>query len=157
MEGCLTTFCRLQIALTSFHGISHDTSRLICARLAFHERLVVSELSEPQINQLSALLSSPSTFMGPAPDSPKQGESLSLRHHNRLANLLTESDLRRQTRADIAHHRTIGSYRGRRHAMGMPVRGQRTKTNAKMAKKLNRVERRTFSTLSGPATYFAHR
>ena len=48
-----------------------------------------------------------------------------------------ESDLRRQVRNNILHHRTIGDYKGKRHAMGYPVRGQRTRTNAKTARKLN--------------------
>jgi len=175
----------VKIALTAFTGISHSTSRLICARLAFHDRLAVSDLTEPQINQLSALLSSPSTFMGPAPtassssaaatstanaassssttsdDSPssssssdraRQSLTQQIREHNRLANLVIESDLRRQVKNDILHHRTVGSYVGRRHAMGFPVRGQRTKTNAKTAKRLNRVERRVFSTMANGAS-----
>lgn len=150
---------RFQIALTQFHGISHSTSRLICARLAFHDRLAVSDLTEPQVNQLSALLSSPATFMANVADD-KQGSteastSTLASAHQRLANLVIESDLRRQVRADIAHHRTVGSYVGRRHAMSLPVRGQRTKTNAKMARRLNktRVEKRTFSTATaGPST-----
>lgn len=161
----------VKIALTSFHGVGHSTAKLICARLAFHDRLAVSELTEPQLNQLSALLSSPSSFMGEAPSAsastsgstsssstsssssssgPPKSATQIAREHDRLANLVTESDLRRSVRADIAHHRTVGSYRGRRHAMGLPVRGQRTKTNAMMAKKLNksRVDRKMFSTLA---------
>ena len=55
--------------------------------------------------------------------------------------LRIETDLKRELRENIAHHRMIGSYVGKRHAMGLPVRGQRTRTNAKTAKKLNRVER----------------
>ncbi|KAI6132138.1 hypothetical protein EDD16DRAFT_1882017 [Pisolithus croceorrhizus] len=44
-------------------------------------------------------------------------------------------------RENIAHQRMIGSYVGKRHAMGLPVRGQNTQSNAKTAKKLNRVNR----------------
>lgn len=58
-----------------------------------------------------------------------------------LKNLKIESDLKREVRENIAHQRMIGSYVGRRHAMGLPVRGQNTQTNAKTARKLNRVER----------------
>jgi small subunit ribosomal protein S13 len=173
MSRAIADQCTLfgQIALTSFHGVGHSTAKLICARLAFHDRLAVSELTEPQLNQLSALLSSPSSFMGEAPSAssastsssasassstspslsgPPKSQTQIAREHDRLANLVTESDLRRSVRADIAHHRTVGSYRGRRHAMGLPVRGQRTKTNAMMAKKLNksRVDRKMFSTLA---------
>lgn len=176
-DQCILVHSFSQIALTSFHGVGHSTAKLICARLAFHDRLAVSELTEPQLNQLSALLSSPSSFMGEAPSGsasastststssssastssssglpaagPPKSQTQIAREHDRLANLVTESDLRRSVRADIAHHRTVGSYKGRRHAMGLPVRGQRTKTNAMMAKKLNksRVDRKMFSTLS---------
>jgi small subunit ribosomal protein S13 len=144
----LTSCPPIQIALTSFHGVSHSTSRLICARLGFHDRLLVSELSEPQINQLSALLSSPSSFMS-SHSAAESSKAASSRGHDQLVNLVIESDLRRQVRSNIQHHRTVGSYKGRRHAMGFPVRGQRTKSNAKTAKRLNRVERRAFSTSTG--------
>jgi small subunit ribosomal protein S13 len=52
--------------------------------------------------------------------------------------LRVEADLKRE---NIGHQRVIGSYVGKRHAMGLPVRGQNTQTNAKTARKLNRVER----------------
>lgn len=60
---------------------------------------------------------------------------------DRLREIKIESDLRRQMRENIAHQRMIGSYVGRRHAMHLPVRGQNTQSNAKTARKLNRVER----------------
>jgi small subunit ribosomal protein S13 len=60
-----------------------------------------------------------------------------------------ESDLRKEIRANIMHHRSIGSYVGRRHAMGLPVRGQNTKNNAQTARKLNgrwlKAEKREYS------------
>jgi len=49
--------------------------------------------------------------------------------------------LRREIRENISHQRMIGSYVGRRHAMGLPVRGQNTQNNAQTAKKLNRMDR----------------
>ncbi|KAJ6623511.1 hypothetical protein B0H10DRAFT_2162491 [Mycena sp. CBHHK59/15] len=58
-----------------------------------------------------------------------------------LKELRIESELRQEIRENIAHQKMIGSYVGRRHAMGLPVRGQNTQNNAKTAKKLNRVER----------------
>ena len=48
---------------------------------------------------------------------------------------------RRREARDIAHQRAIGSYVGLRHAMGLPVRGQNTQTNARTARKLNRIDR----------------
>ncbi|KAJ3725795.1 hypothetical protein EV361DRAFT_614970 [Lentinula raphanica] len=58
-----------------------------------------------------------------------------------LTELRIESELRREIRENIAHQRMIGSYVGRRHAMHLPVRGQRTQTNAKTARKLNNLDR----------------
>jgi small subunit ribosomal protein S13 len=58
-----------------------------------------------------------------------------------VGELKLENDLVRQVRDDIARLRRIGSYRGKRHAAGLPVRGQRTRNNAQTARKLNRVDR----------------
>ena len=49
-------------------------------------------------------------------------------------NLKVEGDLRREVQADIRRKVEIGSYQGRRHRQGLPVRGQRTKTNARTRK-----------------------
>lgn len=59
-----------------------------------------------------------------------------------LTNMKIENDLRRELRENIARLRDIGSYRGRRHAMGLPVRGQNTRTQTATAVKLNRIDRR---------------
>jgi small subunit ribosomal protein S13 len=61
---------------------------------------------------------------------------------DQLRNLKIEAELRREVRENIAHQRMIGSYVGRRHAMGIPVRGQNTRTNAKNARRFNKVDRR---------------
>lgn len=58
-----------------------------------------------------------------------------------LSSLKIESELRAEVRDNIAHHRMIGSYIGKRHAMHLPVRGQNTQSNARTAKKLNRLLR----------------
>ncbi|KAK0563548.1 hypothetical protein OC861_004734 [Tilletia horrida] len=188
----------VHIALRNFLGISHHTARRLCARLQLHESAKVSSLTEAQINQLSAFLSSPSSIPArpaaptvpvpftlyasrklseasssssssssapsPAPRKsaasgtsagtglpPSQRPSPS---SDPLRSLVLEADLRRQIRANIAHHRMVGSYVGRRHAAGLPVRGQRTRSNAQTARKLNRLERRAYSTASHP-TYSA--
>ena len=148
-------------------------------------------MTEAQVTALSAYLSSPST--NPSPEATPicpPGQQPSLKGKERevvgvvadredpLDTLKIETDLRRSLQSDIAHHRTIGTYRGKRrvplfilhtmsctksdltfahptpfasysgyarHAAGLPVRGQRTRTNAKTAKKINRVDRRAFS------------
>ena len=134
------------------------------ARLQFHDQMRVQDLSEPQLNALSALLSAPAA--APRPSTPLLPFSLSSSsstdllardppplNADPLPNLVLEEDLKRARRADIAHHRTVGTLKGRQHAMGLPVRGQRNRTNAKTAKKLNRIERRVYST--GAAVGFA--
>ncbi|TFK76323.1 S13-like H2TH domain-containing protein [Pluteus cervinus] len=58
-----------------------------------------------------------------------------------LNSIKIESELRREIRENIAHQRMIGSYVGKRHAMHLPVRGQNTQSNARTARKLNRLDR----------------
>ncbi|KAF8586524.1 S13-like H2TH domain-containing protein [Ramaria rubella] len=147
-----------KFALTKFYGIGHYTSARICARFQIHDRARVRDLTPPQITQLASYLSSPSTiptlpklplatpdFIPPEsmPSVPELSWRQKMGRTNQmLKELKIETELRREVRENIAHHRLIGSYVGRRHAMSLPVRGQRTKTNAKIARKLNRIERR---------------
>lgn len=164
----------LQIALANFYGISYKTAARLCARLQLHERATVSSLTDAQVTELSAYLSSPGSIPArkPSPTSPlplanlseagavaeaqagpsrqRDGELPASQRPSAssdpLRSIVLESDLRRQQQANIAHHRTVGSYVGRRHAGGFPVRGQRTRRNAQTARKLNRLERRQFGT-----------
>ena len=59
-----------------------------------------------------------------------------------LGNLSIENDARKIMLENIQRLKDIGSYRGRRHAMNLPVRGQRTRTQIQTARKLNRIDRR---------------
>ncbi|KAI7210915.1 hypothetical protein KC365_g15144 [Hortaea werneckii] len=59
-----------------------------------------------------------------------------------LSTMTLENDLRRQLHENIKRLRDMGTYRGRRHAMSLPVRGQNTRSQIMTARKLNRVERR---------------
>ena len=72
---------------------------------------------------------------------PPEPNTLQLNRKDPLLKLRIETELKREMRENIANQRMIGSYVGRRHAMGLPVRGQNTQNNAKNAKKFNRVER----------------
>ncbi|KAI0079877.1 S13-like H2TH domain-containing protein [Panus rudis PR-1116 ss-1] len=153
-------------ALTHFYGIGRYTAQLICARMQIHDRCRIRDLSPSQILNLTAFLSSPSTapgapnfpmaspnFVAPRPGKPplpapkprqkvEQVQAPSNAHKgDPLKRLKIETDLRKEVRDNIAHQRMIGSYVGRRHALGLPVRGQNTQTNAKTARKLNRVNR----------------
>lgn len=122
-----------QVALTSFHGISHHTSSRILARLQIHEQALVSGLTEPQITALSAFLSSPSNTATPAPTPicppgaephgdwqgfpvvrESKGKARAVGGEDPLQDLKIETDLRRAVQSDIAHMRTIGTYKGRR-------------------------------------------
>ncbi|SJX61363.1 related to mitochondrial ribosomal protein S13 [Sporisorium reilianum f. sp. reilianum] len=146
----------VRIALTNFYGISYDTANQLCARLSLHDRATVASLTESQITQLSAYLSSPGSIPARKPH-PTLLSSSSTTEVNRpsmaanpandaLRQIKIEADLKRVLHANITHHRNVGTYRGRRHAAHLPVRGQRTSTNAHTAKKLNRLERRGLAT-----------
>lgn len=56
-----------------------------------------------------------------------------------LSNMTIENDAKRKMRDDISRLRDMGSYRGRRHAMGLPVRGQRTRTQVCFAGRQERA------------------
>ena len=106
-------------ALQYFYGIGEPTAVKLCEQLKFPKTIKVSELTEVQINDLT----------------------------NQLSSMTIETDLKRQVREHVMHHRNINNYIGKRHAMSLPVRGQRTRNNAKTAKKQNGrwVQRRGFS------------
>jgi len=103
----------VRYALRAFRGIGPAVARQVCARLHFHDSLTMGEMSERQLNALA----------------------------HEVGTLKLENDLVREVRDNIARLRRIGSYRGRRHAAGLTVRGQNTQTNARTARRLNRVER----------------
>ncbi|KEF51907.1 30S ribosomal protein S13p/S18e, partial [Exophiala aquamarina CBS 119918] len=100
-------------SLESFFGIGVDTRRRIMAKMHLHETIKVGELTQPQTIELSS----------------------------QLDGLKIENLLRRQIQQDITRLRDTGTYRGRRHAMNLPVRGQNTRNQIKTAVKMNRAER----------------
>ena len=97
-----------RIALTYIYGIGRTTSQQLLATTGVDPNTRVHALSEDELVKLA-----------------KEIES---------RNLTIEGDLRREVQADIRRKIEIGSYQGRRHRMGLPVRGQRTKTNARTRK-----------------------
>ena len=144
----------LQHALTHFYGIGTHTAQRICARVQIFDSCHIRELNQAQVTALTAFLSSPANsppvaaqqLAAPGFVPPRLGEAFTPAKvenppADRLRDIKIESDLRRQMRENIAHQRMIGSYVGRRHAMHLPVRGQNTQSNARTARKLNRVER----------------
>jgi small subunit ribosomal protein S13 len=116
--------------LTKFYGIGPVIAERLIARLQIHKHTIVSDLTEAQINALSAYLSSPSTNPRPSPTplalpEPPSGsqilkipETVSLpgrrARDDPLDALKIETDLRRKILADIQHERIVGSYKGKR-------------------------------------------
>ena len=99
---------RVEIALPYIYGIGRTTSKQLLAATGVSPDTRVHALSEDELVALQ-----------------KEIEG---------RNLTIEGDLRREVQADIRRKIEIGSYQGRRHRMGLPVRGQRTKTNARTRK-----------------------
>ncbi|KAK3677753.1 hypothetical protein LTR78_002603 [Recurvomyces mirabilis] len=101
-------------ALTSFYGIGPNVCKNLMAKFYIHNTAKVGDLGDRQINSLA----------------------------EELSTMTLENDLRRQLVDNIKRLRDMSSYRGRRHAMSLPVRGQNTRTQTMTARKLNKVERR---------------
>jgi len=98
---------RVEIALQSIYGIGPARAKRLMARLKMDPTLRVQQMSDEQVNSLSALI---------------QNE------------FKVEGDLRREVSGNIKRLMEIGSYRGQRHKRGLPVRGQRTRTNSRTRK-----------------------
>jgi len=99
---------RVEIALTYIYGIGRTTSQQLLAATGVSPDTRVHALTEDELVLLAREIES--------------------------RGLTIEGDLRREVQADIRRKIEIGSYQGRRHRMGLPVRGQRTKTNARTRK-----------------------
>lgn len=96
-----------------FTGIGQEQARRVCAKVGLHQHMRMNELLELQL-------------LGIAKE---------------LNNHTIDKDWVEQIRADIKMKRDIGSYAGMRHAMGLPVRGQRTRNNNATSRKLNKLNR----------------
>ncbi|NTV89313.1 MAG: 30S ribosomal protein S13 [Clostridiales bacterium] len=98
---------RVEIGLTYIFGIGRSKSNEILAKTAVNPDTRVRDLTDDEINRLR--------------------ETIDKEYK-------TEGDLRREISLNIKRLIEIGCYRGRRHRQGLPVRGQRTKTNARTRK-----------------------
>jgi small subunit ribosomal protein S13 len=98
---------RLEIGLTYIFGIGPSTARQICAALGLSPDQKVRDLTDEEVNKLRQHID---------------------------ANVQVEGDLRRERSQAIKRLSDIGAYRGIRHRRGLPVNGQRTKTNARTRK-----------------------
>ena len=98
---------RIEYALTYLFGIGLKTSQDIFNKLKIDFNTRVKDLTDAEVAQISKEVSS---------------------------NYITEGELRKEITLNIKRLQEIGSYRGLRHKKGLPVRGQRTKTNARTRK-----------------------
>ena len=96
----------VRISLTYIFGIGNSLANSICKTLAISGDTKVSDLSEQELESLRTA----------------------------ITNLNVEGDLRRETSMNIKRLLDLGCYRGIRHRRGLPVRGQRSKTNARTRK-----------------------
>ena len=97
---------RVVVSLTYIYGIGDTTAKKICKGAKVSEDIRVKDLTD---EQLAAL-------------------------RNEIAKYHVEGDLRREVALNIKRLSEIGCYRGMRHRKGLPVRGQRTRTNARTRK-----------------------
>jgi len=103
----IPTHKQVQIALSYIHGIGRDTAVKICEATNIEGTRRVNELSDADVLKLREYID---------------------------ANLMVEGDLRRDTQMNIKRLMDLGCYRGLRHRRKLPVRGQRTHTNARTRK-----------------------
>ena len=98
---------RLEVGLTYIYGIGPATARKVCTELGLSADEKVRDLTDPEITKLRNYID---------------------------GNLQVEGDLRRERSQAIKRLQEIGAYRGVRHRRGLPVNGQRTRTNARTRK-----------------------
>jgi len=102
------------IALTSIYGVGHTRSVEICTAAKIALEIKVKDLSEPEVERLRA----------------------------EVSKVTVEGDLRREIAMSIKRLMDLGCYRGIRHRRGLPLRGQRTRTNARTRKGPRRAIRK---------------
>jgi small subunit ribosomal protein S13 len=98
---------RLEISLTYIYGIGRTTAQLVCDQTDMSRDTRVRDLTEEEVSRLRAFIDQ---------------------------NVKVEGDLRREVSQDIKRKMEIGNYEGLRHRRGLPVHGQRTRTNARTRK-----------------------
>jgi len=98
---------RLEISLTYIYGIGRTTAQLICDQADMSRDTRVRDLTEEEVSRLRGFIDQ---------------------------NLKVEGDLRREISQNIKRKMEIGNYEGLRHRRGLPVHGQRTRTNARTRK-----------------------
>jgi small subunit ribosomal protein S13 len=95
-----------EIGLTAIYGIGRTTAQKICDRAGIEYSKKVKDLNDSDLEKI----------------------------RDEISKMTIEGDLRRETSINIKRLMDLGSYRGMRHRRGLPVRGQRTRTNARTRK-----------------------
>lgn len=95
-----------EVALTAIYGIGRSRARLICVAAGINTATKIKDLSDTDMEKL----------------------------REQVAKFTTEGDLRREISMNIKRLMDLGTWRGKRHRAGLPVRGQRTRTNARTRK-----------------------
>ena len=98
---------RVEIALTYIHGIGSSHAKTICEKANIPAERRVNELSDAEVIQIREMIDS---------------------------DYVVEGDLRREVSMNIKRLMDLGSYRGLRHRRGLPIRGQRSRTNSRTRK-----------------------
>ena len=98
---------RVEVALTYIHGIGDSYAKQICGKVNIPPERRVNELTDQEVIQIREVID---------------------------GDFLVEGDLRREVAMNIKRLMDLGCYRGLRHRRGLPVRGQRTHTNARTRK-----------------------
>jgi small subunit ribosomal protein S13 len=98
---------RLEISLTYIFGIGRSASKVVCDQAGLSRDTRVRDLTDDEVARLRSFIDS---------------------------NMKVEGDLRREVAANIKRKVEIGTYQGIRHRRGLPVHGQRTRTNARTRK-----------------------
>lgn len=93
---------RVEVALTYIYGVGRHLSNVILAEIKIDPNKKAADLTPKEVNDLKEYIEK---------------------------NYKIEGDLRRQTMINVKRLKDVGSWRGMRHSKGLPVRGQRTKTN----------------------------
>ena len=94
------------IALTAIYGVGRSRARMICDAVGVKHSAKIKDLSDAEMDKI----------------------------REQIAKFTVEGDLRRETSMNIKRLMDLGCYRGVRHKKGLPVRGQRTRTNARTRK-----------------------
>ncbi len=115
----------IYISLTHVYGIGVNLARKICKDAGIEPQIRAKDLTDADVSKLTAAI--------------------------QKGNYKTEGDLRREVAANIKRLISIGCYRGNRHKRGLPVRGQRTHTNARTRKGPRRMPGKTRPAAAAPA------